>query len=117
MKKVFQTGATDCLKACIASITGEDINRVPDFSANMTNWMRNIKRYLARRGFATKAVSNCGEIDQRCYSIAAVDPFVFNGAVIAHAVIVRGGKVVHDPARRKIKKNYELVYGLEISRV
>jgi len=115
MKKVFQSGVTDCLKACVASITGED--SVPDFSSNSINWMRNMKRWLARHGFATKTVSNCGEIDRRCYSIAAVDPFVFKGGVFAHAVVVRGGKVVHDPGRSKIKKNYEFVYGLEIRKV
>lgn len=115
MKKVFQSGATDCLKACVASITEED--KVPDFSSNSISWMSNMRRWLTRHGFATKVVSNCGEIDRRCYSIVAVDPFTFNGGTFAHAVVMRGGKVVHDPARRKIKKRHKLVYGLEIRKV
>jgi len=112
MKKVFQSEERDCLKACVASLTGE--NNVPDFSSNSLHWMRNVKRYLARRGFATKTVSNCGKIDGRRYTIVAVDPVVNICGVFAHAVIMRGNKVIHDPGRRKIKKNYELIYGLEL---
>lgn len=114
MKKVFQVEATDCLKACVASITGED--QVPDFSSSI-RWMCNMKRWLARRGFVTKTINDCGKIDKRCYSIVAVDRFVFNDGVAAHAVVMRGGRVIHDPGRRKIKKNYELVYGIEIHKV
>ncbi len=115
MKKVFQSEATDCLRACVASITGED--NVPDFSSNSTNWMRNMKRWLARRGFVAKVINDCGEIDGRCYSIVAVDPYIFGVGVFAHAVVMRGKRVIHDPGRRNIKKSYELAYGLEIRKV
>ena len=115
MKKVFQVEDRDCLRACVASITGED--NVPDFSSNSLNWMRNVRRYLARRGFATKVVSNCGKIDARHYAIVAVDPVVSLCGVFAHAVVMRGKKVIHDPARRRIKKNYVMEYALELYRV
>ena len=111
MKKVFQKEDRDCLKACVATLTGE--KNVPDFSSNGLTWMRNLRRWLGRRGFATKVVRTCGKTNG--YTIAAVDPVVGPCVgVFSHAVLMRGQKVIHDPGRRRIKKNYEFVYGIEI---
>lgn len=111
MKKIFQTEDRDCLRAVVATLTGE--TKVPDFSSNTLNWMRNLRRWLGRRGFATKVVRNCGK--NTGYTIAAVDPVpVVQIGFFAHSVLMKGNKVVHDPGRRRIKKNYEFCYGIEV---
>lgn len=112
MKKIFQTEDRDCLRAVVATLTGEQ--NVPNF-ASSNNWMRNVRRWLKRRGFATKVVNTCGKT--RGYTIAAVDPVaVVEIGFFSHAVLMKGNKVVHDPDRRRIKKNYEVIYGIEVTK-
>jgi hypothetical protein len=117
MQKVYQRGNYDCFNTCIATLTGISIDKIPLFVRSPDNWLRNARRWLRRRGFILSNVLDVEDLDGRRNNIVATDPYRVDGVFAAHSVVARGLRVVHDPMRRKPKKNYEIVCGWEITKL
>lgn len=117
MNRIYQKNHFDCFNSCLATITGVPKEQIPLFVDNPDRYIQSARKWLAKRGFVLSEVKDVGELDRRLNSVVAVDPYDFQGVFAAHAVVVRHGRVVHDPARRHIKKKYDVVCGWEIRRV
>lgn len=117
MKPVRQESHYDCFNSCLASITGIPKSEIPLFVKNPDRYIQTARKWLAKHGFVLSEIKDFDSLDGRVNSIVAVDPFVFDGIYAAHAVVVRHGRVIHDPARRKVKKRYETVCGWEVRRL
>lgn len=104
MRPIFQTKFTNesigkrgnCLAACLASLVGVGIEHVPQFEEMEDEILHNsVLKFLTTHGF-----EYCGSggglppKDNRYYLVSFVTPF---SNQIRHMVIVRNGKIVHDP--------------------
>ena len=116
MNRIYQKNHFDCFNSCLATLTGVPKEQIPIFINNPGRYIQEARKWLAKNGFILSEIKAIDELDRRVNSIVAVDPYEFQSIFAAHAIIVRRGKVVHDPARRKIKKQYEMVCGWEIRR-
>lgn len=116
MNRIYQKNHFDCFNSCIATLTGVPKEQIPIFINNPDRYIQEARKWLAKKGFVMSEVKNAGQLDRRRNSIVAVDPYDLQGIFAAHAVIMRYGRVVHDPARRRLKKRYEIVCGWEVRR-
>lgn len=98
MKPVMQTkpGADgNCFHACLASVLEVGIADVPEWPDG-PDWLEHVRRFLADKGLGMLALQV-----QAPEALAAVDGyFIVSGhtdGTVEHAVVVRQGRVVHDP--------------------
>jgi hypothetical protein len=86
----------DCLRACVASLTGQPLAAVPDFAAldlSGEDWWGALLACLRRRGLALEAVED--PADARGPVLVTGPSPRFDGAW--HAVVYRGARLAHDP--------------------
>jgi hypothetical protein len=53
---IFRSGAGDCLRACVATITGIPLEQIPNFCAEPDAWYERFSSWLSSRGFAPYSV-------------------------------------------------------------
>lgn len=121
MKPVRQRDDYDCFSACIASLTGIPLDKIPPFVENPEGYIEAAQRWLRRRGFVLSDTMELDSLDKRRNCIVAsdwylVDDPTYGTLFAAHAVVARNNKVVHDPGRSKPKKRYSLICGWELRR-
>lgn len=117
MNPIRQKTNYDCFNSCIASITGIPQEKIPLFVDNPARYIETARKWLRSQGYALSSIKHVNDLDGRCNSIVAVDAYEFNGIFAAHAVVMHRSRVVHDPARRRIKKNYDILCGWEVRRL
>jgi hypothetical protein len=86
----------DCLRACVASLTGLRLAEVPDFAAldlSGEDWWDALLLTLRRRGLRLEAVED--PADEPGLSLVTGPSPRFDGAW--HAVVHRGPGLAHDP--------------------
>jgi hypothetical protein len=94
--------AGDCYAACVASLLEIELVEVPDLTGD--RWASVLRRWLAARGLRVDFRPGDGRPlgDQadppRGYAIAGQR--VLDGSV--HAVVCKGGAIVHDPSPRPV---------------
>lgn len=99
MRKVYQTRLNhpdgNCLQACIATILGIDLDKVPDKS--IQERLDDYARRLAGRGIWLASSTNYPPLKGRHIKVLVSPPLDEKGDRCGHAVVVSQGKVVHDP--------------------
>ena len=99
MKRVYQKLDSDCLSACIASITDLSIDDIPTFISH--DWFRKLRTWMFAKGYQT---TRDRTIDQS-YHIACVDAFQRpDGASRCHAVVYKNIWPIHDPAELTVNR-------------
>lgn len=102
MTPVFQKpGDGQCINACLATLTGVSLAEAPevwkweDADCNPRPYMRRIRRFLKRHGYTIMGFR------ARPKNFAGATYIAFGNSPredeSAHAVIMRGRKMIHDP--------------------
>jgi len=95
MKPVQQTRfgkSGNCIQACVASILERPLEAIPDFLSAKTNPWLACQSWLDSQGYYLIGASNC-------WMCAGIE-FIAGGMGprgIGHCVVMRDGKVIHDP--------------------
>jgi len=93
---VQQRHATDCVRACVATILGIPYESAPD--VDPVNWHRDLAAFLAPFNLGLLNVTFADPADMPpCYwGLGAVDS---SRAGWLHCVVVQGSRIVWDPMR------------------
>jgi len=85
----------NCMRACIASLFEISLEQAPELSTATTTpeWSNRLNAWCAERGLHALDVELYTELPADMYVIGAGP----SPRGIQHAVILRGGKMVHDP--------------------
>lgn len=98
MKKVFQTKKDDCFRACIASILGCFIDKIPDFTKNgHENFHNEWSSWEKDQGLLLLDVELSKDAIERMKGIAMIAVGKSPRNDFDHAVIVKNNKLIHDP--------------------
>lgn len=91
---------SDCLGACVASITSLSVDDIPMFHGRQ--WFKVFRTWLFVRGYQT-TMSVATVIDPS-YHIACVDPYIHpKGMWRCHAIVYKDIWPIHNPAERTIQ--------------
>lgn len=91
---------SDCLGACVASVTGLSVNDLPILRGR--RWFHQLQEWLFVRGYQT-TMSCPSVIDSSCH-IAIVDPYMHpEGEWRCHAIVYKGVWPIHNPAEHAIQ--------------
>jgi hypothetical protein len=108
---------SDCLGACIASITGLSIDNIPLFH-NYENWFKQFRNWLFQHGF--QAVMFSGDKKDKIdkdYHIVGINPYYHpDGAWRCHSMVFKDIWPVHDPAERS-RQHFATFYKELICRI
>lgn len=114
-KKVYQTTFFDekkgtrgnCLRACVASLFGDDIDNVPFFEQMKPGqWQDPLEHYLKTKGYELDGCNYINNPDDPKPEIADMPTidgyFIMNGesprgVKTGHSVIYKDGELYHDP--------------------
>jgi hypothetical protein len=118
MKKVYQTEFGDkgnCLSACISTITGIKINKLPKIDL-YDGWLRRYNSGLKYHGYVLLYDKSCNisaYLDGGCYICAGKTKRGTH-----HAVVFKNGKMIHDPhpdgtGLQGISEMYYLAYYID----
>lgn len=93
MKPVFQVpGDGQCFRACLATLLGLELEDVPVPKVSRGRWLERMRRFCRDRGY------DLVHTDRISFKTRA--PMIVGGPTHRgtwHAIVVRGGRIVHDP--------------------
>lgn len=115
MGLVKQQEHDDCYAACVATVLGIPLSEVPNFYREAMSWPSStlekcpgvydlIRDWARTRGFAAlflPAQQSLAYVLEQTYRINPEAPFILGGESIfgtGHAVVVCGGRIVHEPS-------------------
>lgn len=101
MKRIEQRTSADCLRCCIAMVTGVPYEDVPDFvQRDGTNWSLGVAKWAPGAGFACIRLRATGDGEIMALAASGDIPWIATGESPRgrnHAVVCVGEMVLHDP--------------------
>ncbi len=119
MKPIFQTrfgGADsaeedqgDCMAACLASIFEVGLDEVPDFTGSITSggWFFHLQTWLKKRNLSLLMLPKDAKDIPMGYAMAAVLSHTLENPKDGHMIVVRDGRLAHDPNPNNSDKKEE----------
>lgn len=99
----FQRKGTDCVRCALATLLGLSYRAVPDFWKRYRTphtQLAAVEKWLNKRGFVMIFMDSRRRPD--CFYLAEGMASTTDGFVGGHMVVMRKGKIVHDPGHQSV---------------
>lgn len=110
MKPVKQTITQEefanCLQACVASYFEMELNVVPNFMLFKDSWCEALGWWVFSQGYNIRYIDGLPPNDDKHYIASEEFGKKYN---YSHAVILKNGKIVHDPLDYKSAKRGTII--------